>query len=350
MSGRSGVVERKGVFEFYYIDRCVDPSCSLRQLSNYDAVLIAKSPNCLAHNVFSEITSDSNNDQLIPLSRLQSQISHSGQDRNVSAMNNYESNDSLEMSSNSSQRKLIAHVSVSKIQAAKRLIKAANPSIKSQIRLPDDDSMRFSRFQSKTNDHVKVFNINSTSTRRRRSSCSSLPSCRIPQSPENMNLRRNSIEPVGHVRVNRVQTTQLTKKDSLLSNQPCQSIIDTTIRLDDVDRGATSMDSSSATRGQNVFIKHVTSTRRPIARKKQRPPQNTNNLSLPHSISQKSAIHVEHVPASRKKLASTRNTAHLGLISEGTEKNQNPTMKNVHSSVTVARILRDKKPLPTTLL
>ncbi|CAF3689630.1 unnamed protein product [Rotaria sordida] len=168
--------------------------------------------------------------------------------------------------------------------------------------------------------------------------------------PRNSNLRRNSIGTIRNIRVNRVQMAQSSQRDSLLSNQPRQSIIDSTIQLDDIDKSPISLHSSSATSGQKVFVKHVTSARGPIPRRKERlPPQNTISLSLPYSIST-STMHVKHVPTSRKKLKSTKNSVRLALISEEKEKNRNPNGTNVHSRVTVERISPDKKTLPTAHL
>ncbi|CAF4686496.1 unnamed protein product, partial [Rotaria sp. Silwood2] len=130
----------------------------------------------------------------------------------------------------------------------------------------------------------------------------------------NTKLRRNSIGTVHHVRVNRVQMAQETRKDSLLSQYPRQSIIDSTIRLDDIDKIWKSARPSSKTKEHKVLVKHVPSIDPQISTKEQQPSQSdTIDLPLSHLMSPKSTIHVERVSTSRERLKSNNSTAHLEL-------------------------------------
>ncbi|CAF4772564.1 unnamed protein product [Rotaria sp. Silwood1] len=299
------------------------------------------SPDCAIYNLFNESSSNWNKTQLLPLSRLTSTTSYSDENPHLSVTVSSQGNDSVLLSSNHLQRKLTPNVSVSKVRVAERPLSTANPGIKSPILQADDDAISCSRIQSGTRDHVKVSRINSCAKGRRRSSCGLLPSYNVPEPVENTKLRRNSIGAVHHVRVNRVPTAQVTKKDSLLSLHPRQSIIDSTIRLDDIDRVRQSACPSSKTKEYKVHVKHVPSAGQKKSTNEQRPSQiETIDLSLSHLMSPKSNIHVERISASRKKLKLNKNTAPLGSIIEEKQNSQRPQTAHAYSNINVTKIPR----------
>ncbi|CAF3215962.1 unnamed protein product [Rotaria sp. Silwood2] len=347
--GLGGVFEHTGSFEFYYIDRCTDRNCPWHHISDYSNTLAVVSPECVIYNLFNKSANNWSKTQLLPLARLTSTASHSGEDPRQPAITRSPNADSLRLSSNLSHRKLTPNVSVSKVRVAERTLSAPNPGIKPPIHQPDDDSIGSSRIQSGASGHVKVSRIKSSAMGRRRSSCDVLPSYNVLKPAMNTKLRRNSVGTVHHVRVDRVQMAQGTRKDSLLSQYPRQSIIDSTIRLDDIDKICKSARPSSKTKKHKVLVKHVPSADRQISTKEQRPSQiDTIDLSLSHLMPPKSTIHVEHVSTSRKRLKSNKNTAHLGLIIEETQNSEKSHTAHAHSSVTVKKIPRANTSLPLT--